>query len=151
MTRRWLSLVLVLSVALVASLQAAGSVTTTNTACGAGTERCYTFVWTSTAGGAVSGVTSNQAQINHGYLVDLSFVPGTSGSQPTDQYDVTLVDPNGVDLLNGAGANLSNTTSTRYTFDPPLFYSGAYTLDLVVANAGSIKSGTVTLTVSQTR
>jgi hypothetical protein len=107
----------------------------------------YQFAWTSTAGGAVSGNTQN---VKAGTIVGAKFKPGTSGSQPTDLYDVTLVDADSVDVLVGTGANLSNATTTRAvphlsTYGKVYFEGG--TLDLVVANAGSAKSGTVYLWV----
>lgn len=107
----------------------------------------YTFAWTSSAGGAVSG---NPQPVKAGTLIGVKFKPGSGGSQPTDLYDLTLIDTDSVDVLAGLGANLSQTNSTRAV--PLLSTSGriyfeAGNLDLVVANAGNAKSGTVYLWV----
>lgn len=101
----------------------------------------YTLAWTSTAGGAVS---ANPVSVGPGWIESVKFVPGSGGTQPTDLYDVTLVDTNGVDVLNAQGANLSNATGLYLQFNPPLFFPGSgssQTLDLVIANAGNAKTG----------
>lgn len=110
-----------------------------------------TIPWTSSAGGAYTEVISVT-----GWLTQVEFVPGTSGSQPTDLYDVTLPDANSYDCLAGTGANLSNTTTTRKSpcvnatdgtnnSVVPVYLSGAVTL--TVANGGNAKGGTVILWV----
>ncbi len=109
------------------------------------------FAWTSSSGGAVSGTTTTVA---NGVVGRVSFVPGSGGSQPTDAYDVTLLDQDGLDVLAGRGANLSNAAASHVcpgvpitdgtsTGVVPVMLEG--TLELQVANAGNAKSGTVTL------
>lgn len=127
----------------------AGTLTVTSSSVGGGVAK-YTLAWVSTAGGAVS---ANAFAVKRGELLQVKFVPDGGGTQPTDLYDVTLVDENSIDVLAGAGANLSNAASTikvpsfgattlyRY------FHDGTQTLDLVVANAGAAKGGTVHLWV----
>lgn len=101
------------------------------------------LAWTSTAGGAVS---ANSFTPKRGRLTQVKFVPGAGGVQPTDQYDVTLVDTDGADVLQAEGANLSNATAKVKTFATPVeLPPGA--LDLIVANAGNAKQGTVVLWV----
>lgn len=105
------------------------------------------FAWAaSNPGGAVSGTPSAQVR---GEIVRVTFVPGTAGNQPSDQYDVTLLDTSGVDVLAGLGANLSNAAVSHVC---PLIGNGATTnqrmaindtLELQVANAGNAKQGTV--------
>jgi len=79
-------------------------------------------------------------------------VPGSGDAQPTTLYDVVPNDANGFDVLQGAGGNLSNTTATQAapgiaatvganTTIRPIAVSDS--LNLVVANAGDSKSGTV--------
>lgn len=125
------------------SIQAAGTATVTIADVGNGVTK-YTVAWTSSAAGAVSG---NAFAVKKGLLLQVKFVPGTAGTQPTDLYDVTLVDTDSVDLLNSQGANLSNSTSKRLLWDPPLFNDATQNLDVVVANAGNAKTGTVLLYV----
>lgn len=129
--------------------RAAGTVTVTTADVGGGITR-YTIAWVSTAGGAVSG---NAFSVNRGEILQVKFVPDSGGTQPTDLYDVTLVDAASVDYLAGVGANLSNSTSTitapkvNSSFRP--FVDGTATLDLVVAAAGSAKGGTVVLWIGR--
>jgi hypothetical protein len=113
----------------------------------------YVTAWTSNASGAAS---ESVELIQPGELVGVTFVPGTSGSQPTDAYDVTANDAYGVDALSGQGANLSNATATMVaptipakdgttTSTAPRPVDG--TLTVAVTNAGNTKSGTVVLWV----
>lgn len=132
---------------------ASGTLTCTRTDVSAGASASggfvfsqYTCLWTSTAGGAVSG---NNFSIRAGYLESIRFVPGST--TPTDLYDVTLVDSDGTftsgDLLSGTGADRSATVSSVLTFDPRIFEDGSRTLDIVVANAGNAKTGKVVILV----
>lgn len=142
---RWMGIIGVIVALIGAPLAATGTVTvTTKTLFGEANVRQYTIAWTS-ASGAVSG---NAFSVVPGHLQSLKCVPGTGGTQPSDQYDVTLVDANGIDVLNGQGANLSNTTGLYLQFNPPFYFSGSggsQTLDLNVANAGNAKTGTCTV------
>jgi len=104
--------------------------------------------WTSDAAGAASQL------IEHveGVIVRVQFVPGTGGNQPTNAYDITLLDVGGEDVLAGQGANLSNAAPSSVcpgipmkdavtTSNVPVSVSSSLTL--TVANAGNTKSGTV--------
>jgi hypothetical protein len=134
---------------LTAPVRAVGTLTVAVSDLGGGVTK-YTLTWTSTAGGAVSG---NAFAVKRGELLQVKFVPDAGGTQPTDLYDVTLVDTDSVDVLAGAGANLSNAastvkvpsfgTTTLYRY----FHSAEQNLDLVVANAGAAKGGKVYLYV----
>jgi hypothetical protein len=116
-------------------------------------QREYVSAWTSNSSGVASD-TVNLVQC--GELVGVQFVPGTSGSQPTDAYDVTVLDAYSFDVLMGQGANLSNSTVTKVcptipakdgttTSTGPQPVSG--TLTVSVTNAGNTKSGTIVLWV----
>ena len=63
---------------------------------------------------------------------------------PTDDYDVTIVDDDGLDILNGAGANrdTANAEEIAATGAPCVHYGD---LVVTVANAGASKQGTVKL------
>lgn len=111
----------------------------------------YTCAWTSSAGGAVSG---NAFDIRRGCILQVKFVPGSGGTQPTNNYTVALNDTDGVDVFAGVGqgTNLSNATSKiavpYFGFSATLSYSlyyhdGSQQVDLVVAAAGASKTGTV--------
>lgn len=134
-------------VAAIASVRAAGTATVARANVDGGLTS-YTIAWTSSAGGAVSG---NAFNVRKGYLVSIRFVPASGGTQPSDLYDVTLVDSDGVDVLAGGGSDLSNSSASIQQWDPPLYQDGTRTLDLVVANAGNAKTGTVVLLIQQAR
>lgn len=106
-----------------------------------------TFSWVASAGGAVSGILS---ELINGTIVKVVFNPGSP--TPSAAYDVTLLDDNGLDVLAGQGANLSETTTTAVCPGIP-FKDGTTTgvvevainskLELQVANAGSGGAGAV--------
>lgn len=102
----------------------------------------YAIAWTANGSGAVSG---NPNDLKGVLLRSIKFVPGAGGAQPSDAYDVQLLDADGVDLLDGEGADRSNATGSLLSWDPPLLVNEP--IDLVIANAGNAKSGTVTLWV----
>src|SRR5690349_3505707 len=60
----------------------------------------YTWAWTSDASGNVSG---NAKEVTFGVIAKAEFDP--SATAPTDNYDVTLLDTSGNDVLQGAGAD----------------------------------------------
>lgn len=122
------------------------SVTVTKSVGGGVTK--YSIAWTSDASGNVTG---NAFAVRKGELVQAKFVPGAGGTAPTDLYDIVIVDTDAVDVLFGAGANLSGTLASikspvvannqRYVHD------GSQNLDVQVSNAGNAKTGTVVLWV----
>lgn len=120
----------------------AGSITATAADIG-GSITKYTIVWTSDASGNVS---ANTVAVRRGRLLQAKFAPGAGGSQPTDLYDVTVADGDGVDVLAGAGANLSNANASIVAPTAPLLLD-AGNLTPTVVNAGNAKSGTIALYV----
>lgn len=137
-------LLVALLLALSTAAAAVGTATVTVTGLGGAVTK-YAVAWTSTAGGAVD---TNAFNVVRGHLVQVKFTPGTGGTQPTDLYDVTLVDADSVDVLNGGGMNLSNATSKYVLADPRVYLDGTSTLDVVIANAGASKTGTVVIWVA---
>jgi hypothetical protein len=129
-----------------ASPQAVGTVTITTTLLSDVKVVKYSLAWVSDASGAVSG---NPATLRMGSVIQIKYIPDGGGTAPTALYDVTLVDVHGIDFLAGGGANLSATASTLVRQTTPLFHDGTSTLDLVVANAGVSKGGTVQLWIQQ--
>lgn len=119
------------------------SMTTTSTGAAVPYSQVYAMTLTSTAGGAVSG---NAQTVALGQLVQVKVIPAAGGTQPTDLFDLTLLDADGVDVLSGAGANKSNASATATVFNPPVWLDTT-TLDPVLANAGSAKVVTVKLFV----
>lgn len=107
----------------------------------------YRIEWTSDASGNVS---ANTLDVVSGHLRQVKFIPGSGATQPTDLYDVTLTDADGVDLLAGLGANLSNAAARflvpqASTFDRIFVEAGTITPG--VANAGNAKTGSIILLI----
>ena len=102
--------------------------------------------WLCDASGNVNGVDTEAIS---GEILRVTFTPDGGGTAPTNLYDVTLDDEDGIDVLNGKGANLSNTTTTSIaplygdgtTTNRPVAVDGKLTLD--VSNAGNAKGGIV--------
>lgn len=99
-----------------------------------------TWSWTSTSGGAADGATTYAYD---GDLIGLTTDPdGTSA--PTDNYDITITDSDGRDVLLGAGAN-RDTATTEHVVGTNLAAVAGSKLTLNVANAGDTKKGVVVL------
>ena len=109
----------------------------------------YSVAWTSTAGGAVSGNAITLVQ--PGFLIRVTVMPNLAGSQPTDLYDLTLLDAESIDVLESRCNNLSNAAGTIWTFDPLKYMPLGSTLDVVIANAGNAKTGRVDIYVQGQR
>ncbi len=117
----------------------------------------YAFNWTSDASGNVSGITFPMMV---GTIIAVEFVPGVDGVQPTDLYDVDMLDGEGATMFDdGAGttigANLSNVVAqnkvplvglTGVTIYRRWHHGGV--VQLVVSNAGNAKQGAVNVYVS---
>ena len=96
------------------------------------------FDWTSSAGGAADATTD---EYYTGRIVYAAQIPEAAGTQPTDQYDVTVVDADGVDVLAGLGANLGNAANTYKADSDGLGAVVESQLTLAVTNAGDTKGG----------
>lgn len=112
----------------------------------------FVIPWTSasdgTAGGRIEKADGTAVQFN-GTLLQVSIVPSNTGT-PTNAYDAVVTSDQGIDMLGGLGANLSATVSLQETpitgtNSFPLVMVGVHTLS--ITNAGSAKSGTITLMV----
>lgn len=113
------------------------------------TVRKITLDWLSDASGDVSGTHTKYLS---GQIERVVFVPDSGGTQPTDQYDLTLEDDTAMDVLAGLGANLSNSTATHVV---PVVTDGNAgnmspiaiddKLELKGSNCGNAKGGTVYL------
>jgi hypothetical protein len=68
------------------------------------------WTWKSATGGAVSSATTNRYT---GQLLRRGFKPDSGGTQPTDAYDITILDGDSVDAINGLGADLSNSATVQ--------------------------------------
>lgn len=93
----------------------------------------WEITWTSTSGGAV------EVKLPEiwGRVVRMVTDPAAGGSAPTDNYDVTLVDENALDVLGGTGAD--RDTANTEAISPGVYLAGQVTF--TVANAGNAKAG----------
>jgi hypothetical protein len=119
----------------------AGSITTTSSKENSIVK--YTMDWLSDASGDVDVDAIPMVQ---GEIIRVSYYPDAGGTQPSDNYDLTMTNSYGVDILTGTGSNLSQTTDTWVvpalsTYFPVVVEAGSY--DLVIANAGNAKGGIV--------
>lgn len=94
-----------------------------------------TFTWTSAADGTASGTTTYAYD---GKVELLTTDPGATA--PTDDYDVTLTDEAGVDVLAGAGLN-RDTANTEQAVASVLGVVASSKLTLNISNAGNAKQG----------
>jgi len=113
------------------------------------TEQTHTGVrllkadWLSDASGDVTGNASTSRY--DGQILYAAFVPDGGGTQPSDNYDVTVLDDNSLDVINGLGANKSNAATVYADQFDGLGAVSDSTLTVTVDNAGSAKGGIVYL------
>ena len=111
-----------------------------------GTVKKIAWVWVSaadqTVGGALVNTTTSEAY--SGSIERLVTVPAVAPDVPTDNYDITILDADGVDVLLGAGANRDDTV-TEQVAASSLGIVANDPLKLTVAAAGAGKGGTVYL------
>lgn len=132
-----------LILALLLGVCSAASGAVTNTVSDTRTMKRMCVYWTVSASGGVNGVTAPISGIIERYMI----VPDSGATGPTNLYDMTLVDDDGMDILNGQGANLgSNTTYKTHaqygvTNGLPIAVDDGSGLYLSVTNAGPENAG----------
>jgi hypothetical protein len=105
-----------------------------------------TFDWLSSAGGAADGTTTDAYT---GKIVRVVQIPGAAGVQPTDAYDITILDTDSADVLAGQGANISNAGVTQVVTPVTLGCVVESRLTLGVTNAGNAKTGKTIVYISK--
>ena len=98
--------------------------------------------WLSTDAGVVSSASSAKGT---GAVIKAVIVPDGGGTAPTTLYDLTILDENGVDVLDGNGADCSATATEYLEYGDGLGGVVDSTLTLTIANAGDAKGGLVYL------
>lgn len=98
------------------------------------------------AAGTASGATSYA--LFTGKLIGLGTIPGAAGLAPDDNYDVTILDADGHDVLLGAGMN-RDTANTEYQPTTSLGAVLESALTLNVSGAGNANAGTVILWIQE--
>jgi hypothetical protein len=76
-------------------------------------------------------------------------IPGAAGVQPSDLYDMTILDTDSADVLAGVGANISNAGVTQVVTPVTLGCVVESKLTLGVTNAGNAKSGKTIVYISK--
>ena len=108
--------------------------------------------WTSATGGAVSAAIAAtfaaaqpwngpKPEKIKGFIVRVVTNPG--GTAPTDNYDLTLVDEDGVDVASGNLADRDQTNSEDWIPSDPPYIDGELTF--TIATAGDEKTGACTI------
>jgi len=116
----------------------AGAVTTTESV--HASVKKIAFAWTSSAGGAADGISTNPFD---GKIIGLTTIPDGVDA-PTDNYDVEVKDGDGHDVLLGAGAD-RDTANTEHVAEASLGAVAGSKLTIAVTNAGNAKKGTTIL------
>ncbi len=104
-----------------------------------------TVDWTSSAGGAVSeAISAANMEIIAGKNL-AHFITDPGSPAPTDNYDLTLLDKHGIDIIGGEGANRDTANSEQGV---PALNSSVYgdrivdfELTFVIADAGDSAQG----------
>ncbi len=102
------------------------------------------WTWTSAADGTVVKATLSGY---YGEVIALFTDPGATA--PTDNYDITVTDPDGYDVMQAAGAN--RDTANNETAVPTAKSLAFGPLTLNVTNAGDAKLGVAVLYILGTK
>jgi hypothetical protein len=127
------------------SLQAVGTVTLTCPERNGSVQRCV-FTWLADGSGNVN---TNPLDFPYGEIIRMDTDPDGGALAPDDNYDVTLLDTAGVDVLQGQGANRDTANVESVVFAVPIWHSRSRKLDLNIAAAGNANSGVLTVWVRQ--
>jgi hypothetical protein len=107
----------------------------------------YSIAWTADGSGNVNG---NPMSLRRGRIWQVKFAPGTPA--PSANYNVTLPDADGVDLLAGKGATLSATQATiaqpSLSNIAPVFVEAQAAINLTVTAAGANAQGRVDIFIA---
>lgn len=110
----------------------------------------YDLAWVSDGDGNVEQATTRV----QGMIVRMIFDPSAiSGKIPSDNYDMTLVDVDGFDVLQTKGANLSNAAASQVLSEASgpteevLPFPTCGPLTLTIENAGDSNEGILRLLV----
>lgn len=95
-----------------------------------------TFDWLSTGAGAADGTTTYPYT---GNILKVVTVPDTAGTQPSDDYDLTLTDEDGIDVANSQLANRDDTNTEWVVSSLGAVVGDKLTLN--VSGAGSANGG----------
>lgn len=109
-----------------------------------GTVKKIAWAWTSAADGTVTSAVSTTTGAYSGEVLRLVTVPASAALAPDDDYDITIKDEDGTDVLMGAGAN-RDTANNEQVLASSLGCVANDKLYLTVSGAGADNAGTVYL------
>jgi hypothetical protein len=105
--------------------------------------RKVTFAWTAHTDGVVTKVATSKVYTGK---VEVLITDPDDSDAPTDNYDVTVTDDEGYDILAGAGAN-RDTANTETVLSASLGAVFESLIGPVVVAAGVSKKGKITLLI----
>lgn len=106
-----------------------------------GTIKKLKYDWLSHTDGAVTSAEGAGTVYVSGQILRVECVPDGGGTAPDDQYDITLLTDDSIDVLYGQGANLSGTLTVAIVSNLGVISNDK--LSLTVANSGSANGGIV--------
>ena len=109
-----------------------------------GTVKKVVFSWESASDGGDAGKASATTTLAYNGVIERLVTVPDAVAAPTADYDITILDEDGVDVLLGAGQN-RHTANTQQVAAANLGIVANDKLTLNVANAGNGKKGTVYL------
>ena len=118
----------------------AGTVVTTEIT--HGSVKKIKFDWLSDAAGAADAVTTN---VYNGRVIYAAFESDGGGTAPTDLWDCTVKDADGIDICKGLGANVTAAATVYKADSDGLGAVVESALTLAVTNACNAKGGLVHL------
>ena len=139
--RMWILLVLVSLIPCGLQAETTTSGTVSTVTIGGNYLTKTTLDWLCDAEGSVSYITDDLLEY-HGFIHKVA-LRSDATTAPTNLYDVTLKNTDGVDLLGGSGTNVTIATTvcaypSKHATVSPLVYGS---LTLTVLNAGASKRG----------
>jgi hypothetical protein len=117
---------------------AAGTVTTTEERLG--NVHKVAFAWVAGTGGEAGTASGTTTYPYTGILQRVVTVPGGGGAAPTDDYDITLTDEDGIDVANGQLVNRDTANTEWVAASLGAIVGDKLTIN--VTNAGASKTGT---------
>lgn len=81
----------------------------------------------------------------NGYLAAIEIVPDSGGTQPTDQFDITIDTEGGTEIFADTGVGNAATEYSCPALDTYFKYAISGTLTITGANMGNAKGATILL------
>ncbi len=113
----------------------------TCTEIGLGTVKKITWAWTCSTDGDGTSTTTG---VYDGKVLAVHTIPNSTGAAPTDNYDITVTDADGYDVLLGAAMNRAATEEETIA-STAVGAVASSKLTFNVAAAGDAKKGTATM------